>query len=404
MILRRPPVILGVAAVLLVTATTRRASADVTYQAQTAAEGSSPTVRIPNSGTFSVPTVPGAYLTLSVALYDADHAVSSVRWSLTGSASSQSFTRQSQHDSAGPSSSHCRTEIWGLPAPALGAGAVTVQIAAINGPAPATQIIATLIAYAHVAGSSVAGPCCSNVASDGTGSSTITKTLAGIEHGDFLVDSVCVTWPLGATTPGLPDPDLAVNSELVSRNVTASASPNLFALVQTSGTSNIPAGTTSTKTLQWQQSGSREWALTGVVLLGQPAPPVDAAPPPDAPPPPPEAGVTDGSPSDGVTMPDASAEAGSSTADAASTEAGLSADAAAGEVLPFDAGARPDAAPAAGNDAPVEAEGHPIAVNLAVGCACRTGGGTRGGGLLVLLLSAACGWRQARGARPAPRR
>jgi hypothetical protein len=258
-----------------------RAAADITFQAQATNQGlSTTTLRVPaTGGTFFVPNVPGGYLTVSVAISGLDHQVSAVRWSLTGSPTPQSFTRQSSRDSnTFVGTVDCRSEIWGLAAPALGAGSVTIDVAAVNPPAADPTLFATLIAYAHVAGTSVGGTCCANVTSDGSGTSTVTRTLPGLSHGDFLVDSVCEVWPQGDPAPGTPTSDVGANSELVTRGTTMAASPNLYAMVQTSGTSNIPAATKGSKTLQWSQSGTREWALSSLILLGQAPAPTDAGP------------------------------------------------------------------------------------------------------------------------------
>src|SRR5581483_3637271 len=242
--------------------------------------------------------------------------------------------------------------------------------------APAPNVVGTLIAFAHVAGTSVAGPCCAGVASSGTGTSAITKTVAGLEHGDFLVDSSCAVWTQSAPPSTTPTPDLSVNTELVPRNAVLLASPDIVGMALTSGTSNIPAGTTAPKTLRWVLDGTRDWALSSLILLGQA--PVDAGVPRDSAAAPPDGRTPDATPSDAVIPIDAPGDevAPTDAMDAAppSETAG-----------PIDGGpTRPSVADGAVADGQ---PGKPIAVSLAVGCACRAGGAAPRGGLVVVLVA-----------------
>jgi hypothetical protein len=271
----------------------------------------------------------------------------------------------------------CRTELWSGPVIASSVrGHVDVTIGALTGTPPAPNVAGTIASFNHVASTSLDGPCCANAGNDGSGNSTISKTMNGSNRGDALFNTVCTSWTGAA--PGMPTPDPVNDPEMVPRSFVVVGSMQHFTGTSPGGDVAPPA--TSHRSLRWLQSGSRVWALNGVILLANDAPnvpdagvPVDAAAPDVGPAPidtrppnPAEAGAPD----------TASAEVTPMPADAPITEVG--------------GGSRPDAAitdaPAAADAGPpgptpisdASTPGSDGGSNLAqvawrVGCACDVG-------------------------------
>jgi hypothetical protein len=281
----------------------------------------------------------------------------------------------------------CRAEVWGLQAPGDGPGFVTVTLAATQGPAPAPAVAATVVAYSNVASTSTDGACCANVTNDGTEMSTISKTIVASHRGDHLVDSVCVAW--SGAEPGAATVDTASNPFLVARSVQRLVAPNLHALVATSLGANVDPPAMSGRSMRWLQSGSRFWALSGLILVATPTTAL-----PDA--------AADGSASDAGAGDLGTAEDAALDAAGPAEEAGALPDGPVAEAGP-DQGPPPDGNPGSGSDGGVDAGTAADAgdaaladagqdgtsagrrVRLAVGCACRMGAARRPGGLAVVL-------------------
>jgi hypothetical protein len=355
-------------------------------------------LRIPATGTIVLDPNDG-YVVVGIALSDIASRITAVTLitETAGGAllTSLALKREVSRDADLGTGFACRTELWSGPviAPTT-RGHVDVTIGALIGTPPAPNVAGTIASFNHVASTSLDGPCCSNAGNDGSGGSTISKTMNGSNRGDALFNTVCTSWTGAA--PGMPTPDPVNDPEMVPRSFVVVGSMQHF--TGTSPGANVPPPATSNRTLRWLQSGSRVWALNGVILLANDAPNVpDAGVPVDA-------AAPDVGPAPLDTRPPNAPEAGQP--DTASAEVTpMPADAPIAEV---GGGSRPDAAT---TDAPTDARppgstpipdaaspGSDGGSNLAqvawrVGCACDLGPGRRDGapfmagvvGLLALL-------------------
>jgi hypothetical protein len=317
------------------------------------------TLRIPATGTFTLRPVVGSFIAVGVGMSGVDYTVTSAAWNVAGTATRQRMEVLSSRTGTG-----CRTEMWGVAAPAAGDGYAEVTISPVSFAPPVPALGASLIAYGNVGSISTDGPCCMFISNDGSQSSTITKTFDGNNRYDYLAASVCIAW--GGSDPGTPVPDYAANPALVPRMVQSVRLPNLYVLAVNSAGAAVDPPLTSTRHMRWVEGGIRDWATTGIIL--QPA--AFAAPPPDAAPPPVDAPL----PPDAQPLP---------------------ADVAVDRPAPVDAPLRADTPPDQTSDAalfdsapsvdPDAAVARRVSA-LRVGCACDVGARRRGSFLPILAL------------------
>jgi hypothetical protein len=277
----------------------RQARADVGFMgsASNRAAGTR-TLRIPASGTITTDASGAGYVTVGVALSDVNYQVTRMALFLDGPGGQVALVPARQNfRNATNTIPFCRSELWGAVVVKGATSAfVTVDVEPMAGAPAAPDLAGSMVSFSNVGGTSINPPCCANSANDGSGGSTISKTMVGNSRGDALFNSVCVSWT--GTTPGTPTPDPAEDPEMVPRTFVT-----LGRLQHFSGTSpgaNVAPPATSARSLRWLQSGSRTWGLVGLILFatasstvpdaGAPvdmgAPPVDmGAPPVDLSPP-----------------------------------------------------------------------------------------------------------------------
>jgi hypothetical protein len=243
------------------------------------------TLRIPATGElldFVALGSPPGYLTVGVAISDDSHRVATVAW-VEGEPAVQSIAlgMQSARVTNNVTSPACRSELWGLAHPRPGAGHVVVTVEPLAGNPPAPALAGSIAAFTNVGSTSIGGPCCADSTNDGSGTTTINKTMFGTSRGDALVNTVCTNWN-GGPAPGTPGADPALDPEMVPRTFLAVTSPNLQHFLGTSPGADVERPATSYRHLRWLQSGSRVWSLAGLVLIAgdPPAAPLDAGTPP----------------------------------------------------------------------------------------------------------------------------
>jgi hypothetical protein len=326
--------------------------------------GRATTLRVPATGTFTVRPVSGAYLAVGVGMSGVDYTVESVTWNGVGGSQRLAVVSSRTADYGGPG---CRAEMWGLAGPAAGDGFATVVVSSFSA-APSPALGASLMEFGNVGDTSTDGPCCMFISNSGSADTTVTKTFDGTSRGDLLVDSLCITW--SSADPGTPVPSLADNPVLVTRVVQSTR--NLYILAGTSPGAAVDPPMTSYRHMRYVEGGTRDWALTGVIL--QPAAaPVDAAPP-DAPAPADAPRTPDAAPAD--PPPDAPI-----TPDAALDRAA--------DVRPADAAPDPiDATGALSGDGALVRRRE-----LRVGCACQLGARPPGPIPLLIPIGLALGIR-----------
>ena len=374
-----------IAGLLLVARPGRAADVAVLGSAANAT-ASSQTLRIPSARSVAVDGSGSGYIVAGVALSGTASEVGSVTVTLMNPTLSivRPLARQTIRDVDNGGLS-CRSELWGVAIPAGFTSAfINVTSKAIAGNAPTPTMIGSVVSFSNVASTSLAGPCCYNSGNSGDGVSTITKTMAGTSRGDALFNSVCTNWPTGAT-PGLPMPDPAVAPEMVRQAIVTTVNYQHFIGVSPGADVLRPA--TSYRHLRWLQSGSRAWALVGIMLLATDTPNVPDAgvPGPDSAPPPPvdAAGPVDtSSPASDVAPLDAGSTPGEVRPDGAGPGSVGDAPAAPGT---GDAASRPPDAGLPDVDAGASGAGP---INWRVGCACALGStrGDAGGAATVVVL------------------
>jgi hypothetical protein len=335
----------------------------------------------------------GAYVTVGVALSSVNHRVLTVTWFDGPGPFGVGLTRHTlrEVDVAGVP---CRSEMWGAHVPSPASGYVVVTVEADEGSPPAPSLAGSLFAFSNVASTSIGGPCCADSSNAGSGTSTINKTMFGTSRGDTLVNSVCTAWT--GTAPGRPTPDPDNDPEMVPLTFDTMTSPNLQHFAGRSPGADVARPATSSRHLRWLQSGSRVWAIVGLVLFATEA----STPPPDAGSPPPDSAVpeSDAAPAvdSAVIVEDGPGETAALPDTAAPTaDTAPPLDTAA---PPPDAAPLPDTAPPRVTDAgpiPIsEADGGgPLVDRLRVGCACDVGTAGGGGGapaVVILLLVRLC--------------
>jgi hypothetical protein len=332
---------------------------------------SSLTLRLPRTGSFTMDEVTAGYLIVASAVTGDAHLIDSATWTSTlpGAGPPQAFHLESARQVEDPTT--CRSELWGLAEPVAGPGfaTVTVRVSSAGSNPPTPSLAATLISFSNVASTEVNGPCCANAANSGVDSSTISKTMSNTSRGDALVNTVCTRWT--GTPPGMPAPDPDNDPEMVPRTFQALSSQSMQHFTGTSPGADIERPGTSYRHLRWLQSGSRSWAIAGLVLHATttaPQAPDAAGPtPPDAAPAP----MLDAAP----TLDSAPTLTDGATGSTASPDATSP-----GPMQRPDGGAAPE--PPALDALGAEQR----QISLQVGCACGLGRGPGGGGLGLLLL------------------
>jgi MYXO-CTERM domain-containing protein len=311
----------------------------VAFEAATSANGSG------NSLSFmhTVGTGADRYLVLAVAMEPPNASVSSASFS------GKALTRIGARAAA-----ICRTELWGVTAPA--SGAQPMQINFSNGP---SVVVAAVSSYTGVDSRNPTDPFASHTGTGG-GPQDLSVSVA-IDAGDFTVDVLC-----GASSGGAPSPKAgALQTQRWRRS-----SSTLLGVGSTQP--NITSDGRATMSWTLDGPGTIDWSIATVPLNPAPAPP-----PPDAGP--------DLAPD---VAPDVAPDLAGDLAPDVAPDLPAPEDVA--EVEP-DAGVADtgDAAPdVAAPEQDSEVVGpQMVDVNLRVGCACRTGGRAGGGALPLLLLA-----------------
>jgi MYXO-CTERM domain-containing protein len=315
--------------------------ADVAFEAASSAGGSGGSL----SFAHTVGTGANRFLLVAVALEPAGASVSSA--SHGGKALSRLGNR---------AASTCKTELWGLAAPA--SGSHTVQVSFSGSP---SSVAVGATSYTGVDPRDPTGNFASHSGSGG-GPQSLSVSVA-IQAGDYTVDVLC-----GASNAGAPNPSVgALQTQRWRRS-------NGTLTGVGSSQPNITSDGRATMSWTLDGPGTIDWSISTVPL--NPAPP----------PPPPDAGpdlAPDVAPD---LAPDVSADLPPDLA-----EPDLAADLPGEDAAPdaeADAGVVRDAAEEdAGPDLPPEEEDAAsgmVDVNLKVGCACRAGG--RAGGAWPALL------------------
>jgi MYXO-CTERM domain-containing protein len=376
----------AVAAAAMVLAAAPARAADITFvtSAQTTA-ASTRTMRIPRTGTFSMPALASGYLIVAVGIDIIDYQVDAVTWEST---SPRGTTAQALHATTVKSVSDpetCRTELWALAKPLAGEGFVTVTVkSATSSPMP--SLAGSILAFANVGSTSTNGPCCAGATNSGSGTSTINKTMLDTSRGDALVNAVCTSWNQGMV-PGMPGPDPANDPEMVPRTLQSISNMQHFTGTSPGGDADAPA--TGYRHLRWLQTGSRSWAIAGLSLhaaSATPPPPDAAASPPDSAIPPSDAAA----PREAAATPADTAMPSAPDGGTPFPETPSSADA--GSTARPDVKSGPPLLPSPDVEAgPLhpepDADRGQRQVSLQVGCACRTGAPGGGGGLALALLA-----------------
>jgi hypothetical protein len=371
----------------------RAGAADVTVLRSADNATAGRTLRIPRTGTFTMDPTSAGYLVLATAESDIRLSVGTATWTSTAPGAQPQALAILTSRPGDDGTVNCRSELWGLARPAEGPGFVTVTLKVMSGNPPPPALAGTVISFGNVASTGIGGPCCAVVSNDGSGTTTISKTVDGTSRGDALLNTVCTSW--SGATPGTPSADPANDPEMMPRGFIVTGSPNLQHFIGTSPGGEADRPATKYRHLRWLQSGDRVWALTALQLFATAAAPPDAAPPP-----PPDAGASP--PRDtGVPPPPDAAQAAVDAApapDQSSTppEPSVRLDG------NLSAVPGPDArAPLADEppDAALPEAGGPHVIDLRVGCACTAGATDRGGHALWALLLPALLLRRRAGRR-----
>ena len=313
----------------------------------------------------TVGTGPARFLVLGVALQPASASVSSA-----------SFGGKPLLRIGARSGGTCRTELWGLVAPASGSQSVKVTLSG------SPTVVAGASSYTGVNPRDPTGNYASHTG-NGNAPQSLSVSVA-IDANDYTVDVLCGAGAGSAPTTKA-GPDQTQRWQRSSGKVTGvgSTQPNT-------------RGGRATMSWTLGGSGNIDWSISTTPLNPLPPPP---------PPPPPDAGV-DGSPDVGFDVgsdvaPDSGPDIPEPDASPDLPDDATPADAAADVSEPTEAAAPVDAEDSP-DVAPQTAE-----VHLRVGCACRTGGADQGGAWPLLL--AIAGWiawrrRATNGAWRTPRR
>jgi MYXO-CTERM domain-containing protein len=313
------------------------------------------------SFTHAVGTGPARFLVLGVALQPASASVSSA--SFGGKALSRIGAR---------SGGSCRTELWGLVAPASGSQAVKLTLSG----SPTVAVGAS--SYTGVNPQDPTGNYASHTG-NGNAPQSLSVSVA-IDANDYTVDVLC-----GAGAGSAPTPKAGADQTQRWRRSSGKV---------TGVGSTQPNTRGGRATMSWtlDGSGNIDWSISTTPLNPLPPPP---------PPPLPDAGPD--------TSPDVSADlATDSVPDALEPDASPDL---ADDTVPADAAEDvaepPEAASPADAEVSPDAAPQTAEVHLRVGCACRTGGADRGGAWSLLL--AIAGWiawrrRASNGAWRTPRR
>jgi hypothetical protein len=234
------------------------------------------TLRVPATGTIAIDSLTG-YVTVGIGLSDIGNQVSRVIMYVDNGQASSLVLRQTFRD-ADVDQLYCRSELWGNRVVTGSSAYLEITTTGITGTPPTPVVAATAVSYRNVASATILPPCCIDSANDGGTNSTINKTMVGSSQGDMLFNSVCTSW--GGATPGMPTADPARDPEMMPWSFQSTTGPNLQHFTGLSPGADVLRPAVGSRHLRWLQTGSRSWAITGIILLATDAPnPPDAGPP-----------------------------------------------------------------------------------------------------------------------------